>query len=148
MRHETNDIRNIQNKFSCTFITSLYVLVIPTPDSRQTVAVTSRISIFNSITARLRLSQHIMPVYRKPLWLIWLLRTFFTRYKLDVNIFHAAPNVKLTDTQTSNTEMKNWEFSGWALSLKKSILLSLPCWLTEISSLSSSSAVSQALRYS
>jgi hypothetical protein len=35
------------------------------------------------------------------------LLTFFTRYKLDVNIFHAAPNVRLTDTQTSNTEMKN-----------------------------------------
>jgi hypothetical protein len=52
----------------------------------------------------------------------------FHPYKLDVNKFHAAADVKLTDARTSNTEMKNWEFSGCNLSPKKSIL---PHFLTQ-----------------
>jgi hypothetical protein len=43
----------------------------------------------------------------------------FHPYKLDVNKFHAAVDVKLTDGRTSNTEMKNCEFSGCKISLKK-----------------------------
>ena len=57
-----------------------------------------------------------------------VLTYIFHSYKLDVNKFHAAADVKLTDARTSNTEMKNCEFSGCNLSLKKSIL---PPFLTQ-----------------
>jgi len=52
----------------------------------------------------------------------------FHPYKLDVNKFHAATDVKLRDARTSNTEMKNCEISGCKVSLKKSIL---PPFLTQ-----------------
>jgi hypothetical protein len=45
-----------------------------------------------------------------------------------VNKFYAATGVKLTDARTYSTEIKNCEFSGFTVSLKKSIF---PPFLTQ-----------------
>ena len=71
----------------------------------------------------------------------------FHPYKLDVNKFHAAADVKLTDARTSNTEMKKCEHSGCKgkpQEINPSTFL-YAIW-REIPSLSKSSAESQALR--